>query len=324
MKFDKKSARYLSMLGHRGAFSVSVSELGETLENLVVLTADMGTLTGLERFKKAYPDKFYNIGIAEQNMIGAAAGMAKAGNIVFATTYANFITMRSYEQIRINLGYMKFNVKLVGTGAGLSMGMSGNSHYGLDDISLMRSIPNLTIISPADGTEIAKAIFAAAKYEGPMYIRLSGVLNQPMIYKEDYEFMIGKAITLRAGNDLTIIATGTMVNECLKAADELEKRNISVRVINMHTIKPLDLGVIDNAISETKMLVTVEEHSTIGGLGGAVAEYKSSLKTMVPQLKIGLPDAFGVIGDYMYLLDYYGLTANKIAERIYEEYIKLN
>lgn len=322
MIFDRKNARYLSMLGHRGAFAVTLTELAETMDNLMVLTADMGSLTGLERLKKQFPEKFYNIGIAEQNMIGIAAGLAKTGNVVFATTYANFITMRSYEQIRLNLGYMKFNVKIVGTGGGLSMGMSGNSHYGLEDMALMRAIPNMTVISPADTTEIAKAVFAAAKQEGPMYIRLAGALNQPMVYQEDYEFEIGKSITLREGSDITIIATGTMVYECLKAADQLKEKNLFVRVVNMHTIKPLDTDAIDDALRDTKMLVTVEEHSIIGGLGSGVAEYKSSLSTMVPHIRIGLPDAFGVIGDYSYLLDYYGLTSAKIAEKIYEEYTK--
>lgn len=320
MIFDKKNARFLSMLGHRGTFSIMMTELAEQMDNLIVMTADMGYLTGLEKFKQKYPEQFYNVGIAEQNMIGIAAGLAKAGNIIFATTYANFITMRSYEQIRLNLGYMKFNVKVVGTGGGLSMGMSGNSHYGLEDMALMRAIPNIMVVSPADGIEIAKTLLAAAKHEGPMYIRLSGALNQPSVYKEDYNFELGKAITLKEGTDLTIIATGTMVYESLKAAEELEAQGISVQVVNMHTIKPLDTQVIDKALKETKLIVTVEEHSIIGGLGSAVADYKSTKSTLVPQLKIGLPDEFGVVGEYKYLLEYYGLTAKHIAQRVKERY----
>lgn len=320
MVFDKKNARFLSMIGHRGTFSVIMTELAEQLDDLIVMTADMGYLTGLDRFKKKYPGQFYNVGIAEQNMIGIAAGLAKVGHTVFATTYANFITMRSYEQIRLNLGYMKLNVKLVGTGAGLSMGMSGNSHYGLEDIALMRAIPNMMVISPADGIEIAKTMEAVAEYQGPAYIRLSGTLNQPIVYREDYEFKLGKALILKEGSDLTIVGTGTMVYECLKAAEILEEEGISVRVINMHTIKPLDTQVIDKALEETKLIVTVEEHSIIGGLGSAVAEYKSTISTRVTQLKIGLPDEFGTVGDYKYLLEYYGLTSKQIAQSIKERY----
>lgn len=320
MDFNKKNARFLSMLGHRGAFSVAVTELAETIDNLTVVTADMATLTGLERFKKAYPDKFYNVGIAEQNMIGISSGLAKDGSVVFATTYASFITMRCYEQVRMNLGYMKFNVKLVGTGGGVSMGMSGNSHFGIEDIALMRAIPNMTIVSPADGIEIVKTIFAAIKYEGPMYIRLAGEMNSPIVYKEDYEFTIGKAITLREGTDIAIIATGTMVYESLEVAKQLEKEGISVQVINMHTIKPLDTNIIDKALANVKLLVTVEEHSVIGGLSGAVAEYKSLMSTIVPQLSIGLPDKFLKSGEYSYLLKEYGLVSEKISKRIMLKY----
>ena len=320
MIFDKKNARFLSMLGHRGTFSIIMAELAEQMDDLIVMTADMGYLTGLDRFKKKYPTQFYNVGIAEQNMIGIASGLAKCGHTVFATTYANFITMRSYEQIRLNLGYMKLNVKVVGTGGGVSMGMSGNSHYGLEDIALMRAIPNMMVISPADGIEIAKTMIAVAKYEGPVYIRLSGELNQPIVYRNDYEFELGKAITLKEGSDLTIIGTGTMVYECLKAAGILEEQGISVRVVNMHTIKPLDTQVIEKAIKETKLIVTVEEHSIVGGLGSAVADYKSTVGTMVPQLKVGLPDEFGIVGDYKYLLEHYGLTAKQIAQSVKEMY----
>lgn len=320
MIFDKKNARFLSMLGHRGTFSIIMTELAEKNKDLIVMTADMGYLTGLDKFKKKYPDQFYNVGIAEQNMIGIAAGLAKGGHTVFTTTYANFITMRSYEQIRLNLGYMKFDVKVVGTGGGLSMGMSGNSHYGLEDMALMRSIPNMMVVSPADGIEIAKTMIAATQYKGPMYIRLTGTLNQPPIYKEDYNFELGKAITLKEGSEIAIIAAGTMVYEALKAAKLLELEGISARVINMHTIKPLDTAIIDKALDETKLIVTVEEHSIVGGLGSAVSEYKSEKSTTVPQQKIGLPDEFGIVGDYEYLLNYYGLTAHQIAENIKKKY----
>ena len=303
-------------MGHRGAFSIAVTELAVRLPNLSVVTADMAYLTGLERFKAAHPDKFYNVGIAEQNMIGVAAGMAKEGFVVFATTYATFITMRSYEQIRMNLGYMGFNVKLVGTGAGVVMGMSGNSHYGIEDMALMRALPGMVVVSPCDGLEIVKAVFASAEHYGPVYLRLAGAMNSPIVHTADYPFELGKALWLREGGDVTIIATGTMVHESLEAAKLLDRDGIATAVVNMHTIKPLDTEAVARACAESALLVTAEEHGIIGGLGGAVAEFKATLKEAPPQLFVGLPDEFGKVGEYKYLLKKYGLTASDMAARI--------
>ncbi|MGA9087415.1 MAG: transketolase C-terminal domain-containing protein, partial [Methanoregula sp.] len=275
------------------------------------------TLTGLTRFKEKFPEKFLNIGIAEQNMVGIAAGMAKEGKNVFVTTYANFLAMRAYEQIRIQLGYMGFGVKVIGTGSGLAMGMSGNTHYGIEDIALMRAIPGLMVVSPADGTETTKVIREAAEYHGPVYIRLSGTLNNPIVYTEEYLFEFGKAVLLRRGTDISIIATGTMVHESLVAADILEKENgISASVINMHTIKPLDTSIINDICVHSRLAVTVEEHSVIGGLGGAVAEYLSGLSAAPRLMRIGIPDCFQKTGDYQYLLGQNGLTGPQIAEKI--------
>ena len=323
MKINSSNARFLSRLGHRGSFAMALLELGANMENLMVMVADLATLTGLERFKNTYPNKFMNMGIAEQNMTGVAAGMAKEGFTVFITTYANFLSMRSYEQIRLYLGYMSFNVKVIGTGSGLAMGMSGNTHYGIEDIALMRAVPGLTVLSPADGVEIVKTIEAVSKFHGPVYVRLTGVMNNPMVYIDDYNFEIGKAITLRQGSDITIIATGSMVYQVLEAAKLLDDRSISVSVVNMHTIKPIDTLVIEKACESSNLIVTVEEHSIIGGLGSAVAEYKATLKKSPPQLFIGLPDNFGNAGEYRYLLEKYGLTAKQIAERIVNEYASL-
>ena len=200
MEYNRKNARFLSMLGHRGAFAVALMEIAESEDDLVVLTADMTTLTGLDRFKNTYPDKLYNVGIAEQNLIGVAAGFALEGNTVFATTYANFITMRAYEQIRVNLGYMKQNVKVVGTTGGLEIGVLGNTHYAIEDMALMRAIPNMVILSPADGFEIVKAVKAAALYDGPVYLRLAGLMNMPIVYTEDFDFVIGKSNVIKEGN----------------------------------------------------------------------------------------------------------------------------
>jgi transketolase len=256
-------------------------------------------------------------------MIGVAAGLAKEGSVVFATSFAPFIAMRSSEQIRMNLGYMNLNVKAVAIGSGVAMAFLGNSHYGIEDASIMRSIPNLTVVSPADCGEIVKTVFAAAEYEGPMYIRLTGETNNPIVYEEDYNFEISKAITLREGSDITIIANGTMVYQSLEAAKLLEVKGLSATVVNMHTIKPMDTSVIDKAVASSKLIVSVEEHSVIGGLGGTIAEYKTGLCNTPPQLIIGLPDKFGKVGEHRYLLKKYGLTAKQITGRILKRFEKL-
>lgn len=320
IEINSTNIRVWSKLGSRGTFGVTMMALGQTIDNLMVLTADLSTTSGLDRFKNTYPEKFLNVGIAEQNMVGIAAGMAKEGKNVFATTFATFAAMRSYEQIRVHMGYMGLNVKVVGLASGMAMGMFGNTHYGIEDIALMRAVPGLTVLSPADGAEIVKTVVAAAKYHGPIYIRLTGVMNNPIVYKEDYDFTIGKSVTLREGTDITIIATGTMVYESLVAAKMLADNAISATVVNMHTIKPLDTSIIEKACKTSKLIVTVEEHSIIGGLGGAVAEYKSGIANAPTQLFIGLADMFGENGDYKYLLEKYKLTGVQIAQKIGEAF----
>jgi len=313
-------ARICSKLGQRGSFAIAIEEIAAQDNELVVMTADLTTLTGLSRFKEKFPKQFLNIGIAEQNMICIAAGMAKEGKNVFVTTYANFLAMRSYEQIRIQLGYMGFNVKVIGSGSGLAMGMSGNTHYGIEDIALMRAIPGLMVVSPADGAETVKVITEAAKYHGPIYVRLSGMMNNPIVYTEEYPFEFGKAIQLRNGSDVAIVATGTMVYESLIAADILRGKGISASVIDMHTIKPLDTLMIRDICIHSNLIVTVEEHSVIGGLGGAVAEYLSGIPNTPQHMKIGIPDTFQKVGDYQYLLKENNLTGSQIADRICEAY----
>lgn len=310
-------------MGSRGVFGQAILSLAETKKNLMILSADLGSSSGLSRFKNTYPDQFINVGISEQNMIGVAAGLAKEGSVVFATSFAPFIAMRASEQIRMNMGYMNLNIKAVAIGSGVAMSFLGNSHYGIEDASIMRSIPNLTVVSPADCVEIVKTVFAAAEYEGPIYIRLTGEANNPIVYKEDYSFEIGKAITLCEGSDITIIANGTMVYESLEAAKLLQLQGLFATVVNMHTIKPLDTSVIDKAVASSKVIVTVEEHSVIGGLGGAIAEYKTTLRNAPPQLIIGLPDKFGKVGEHRYLLEKHGLTAKQMADRIVKQYMYL-
>lgn len=323
LEITSKNARQWSRIGTRGVFGQAIFALAETKKNLMVLSADLGSSSGLNRFKNAYLDKFLNVGISEQNMIGIASGLAKEGFVVFATSFAPFIAMRASEQIRMNLGYMDLNVKAVAIGSGVSMAFLGNSHYGIEDAAIMRSIPNLTVVSPADCSEIIKTVFAAAEFPGPMYIRLTGEVNNPVVYTDDYDFEIGKAITLRNGSDISIIANGTMVYESLEAAKLLEIEGFSTAVVNMHTIKPLDTSAIDRAVSSSKLIVSVEEHSVIGGLGGAIAEYKTALRNAPPQLIIGLPDKFGKVGEHRYLLEKYGLTAKLIANTVLKKYMRL-
>lgn len=314
-----KSARMWSRLGQRGSiFGAAIPDLAKSNGNLRVVTADLGLLSGLERLKTACENQYLNVGIAEQDMIGIAAGLAKEGCCVFATTYATFITMRSFEQIRHNLGYLQYNVKIVGSSAGVVMGMSGNTHYTLEDIALMRAIPNMIVLSPADSVEAVKMAEALAETDGPAYLRLTGGLNCPMVYKEDYPFEIGKGIVLQEGRDVAIVAAGTMVSEVLCAAGLLREKGISCTVVDMHTIKPLDTALLEQLFSAHGLIVTVEEHSKIGGLGSAVAEYKAGVANSPRQIMIGLPDAFGKAGEYSYLLEQYGLTSSHIAHTVEE------
>jgi transketolase len=323
IEINPRNAQQWSRFGSRAVFGQAIFSLAETKKNLMVLSADLGGSSGLNRFIKSYPDNYLNVGISEQNMIGMAAGLAREGFLVFVTSFAPFLSMRSSEQVRMNMGYMDANVKAVALGSGVAMSFLGNSHYGLEDTSIMRSIPNLTVVSPADCGEIVKTVFAAADYEGPMYIRLTGETNNPMVYKEDYNFKIGKAITLREGSDITIIASGTMVYESLEAAKILQSKNLSTTVVNMHTVKPLDTSIIDKALKSSELIISVEEHSIIGGLGSAIAEYKTTFKNAPPQLILGLPDNFGKVGKHGYLLEKYGLTAKHIADKIVKKYKNL-
>jgi transketolase len=297
-------------------YGQAILDLAERRPDLMVLSADLGNSSGLDRFKKSYPDQFVNVGIAEQNLVGVAAGLAKEGHTVFASSFAPFITMRASEQVRMNLGYMQLNVKTVGIGSGLVMGFLGNSHFGIEDAAVMRAIPGIMVVTPADCSEIVKVVNAAADYVGPMYIRLTGGPNCPIVYTEDYEFTLGRAIQLREGDDLAIIANGSMVARAITAAEELEIEGISVSVFNFHTIKPLDSECLAHIASKFRKVVVIEEHSIIGGLGGAVAEHWIAIKNP-PQVRIlGLPDEFGKTGEYDFLLERYGLTPSGISTSI--------
>ena len=315
-EINPAQAKMWSRFGSRATFGSAMLELCQVDDQVLIASADLVGSSGLDRLRKTSPEKVINVGIAEQNLIGVAAGLAREDFTVFATSFAPFITLRASEQIRMNLGYMKANVKAVGLGGGLAMAHLGNSHYGLEDVAVMRTIPNLTILCPADGAEIHKAVFAAAAHKGPVYLRLSGTVNLPIVYQEDYDFTIGKSITLRQGGDLAIIAAGSMVYHALQAAGRLAESGLECTVINMHTIKPLDTQAIDVIAPKVKALVTVEEHTVIGGLGSAVSEHLAQSASKPAHLILGLPDKFGVSGEYNYLLEKYALTGEGVAESI--------
>lgn len=319
MEFNKTLIRTLAILGQRGAFGYALTELAKEQEDIIALTADLRTTSGLDRFYNEYPERVVNVGIAEQNMVGIAAGMSTLGFVPFATTFSNFAALRSCEQLRHFMGYMNENIKIVGFGGGFAMGMFGTTHYGVEDIATIRSIPNITILSPADCMETAKATIAAYGIRGPVYLRLTGVMNQPILYKENYEFEIGKAVKMKDGNDITVFATGGMVNQSFLAADQLEKQGISCRVYNVHTIKPIDQEAILASLS-SRLIVTVEEHSTIGGLGSSVAEVLSGLSEKPAQVMIGVSPEYKHAGSYEFMLEQYGLTNNSIVEKIIKKY----
>lgn len=304
----------MEKLATRDAYGKALVKLGAENERVVVLDADLSKSTKTHDFMKNYPQRFFNMGIAEQNLLGTAAGLAAAGKIAFASTFAVFATGRAFEQIRNSIAYNKLNVKIAATHAGLTVGEDGASHQSVADIALMRALPNMTVIVPADGVETEKAIFAAAQHEGPVYLRL-GRSGVPILYPADYQFQIGRASTLREGKDAAVLATGIMVAESLKAAEELAGEGIQVKVINISTIKPIDNAAIIAAAQETGALVTVEEHNIIGGLGGAVAEVLVE-NAPVPMERVGVRDTFGESGKPQELLDKYGLDAASIKEAV--------
>lgn len=316
MEINAKNVRQWSRLGSRGFFGQVILDIAPEHPDLLVMSADLGSSSGLERFRKTYPEQFVNAGIAEQNMVGVAAGLAKEGFNVFVTSFAPFMSMRAAEQVRMNLGYMHLNIKAVSIGSGIAMGFLGNSHFGLEDIAVLRAIPGLTVVSPADCAEVLKVVEAAASFDGPMYIRLTGAANTPIVYEDNYQFTLGKAITLREGKDVILIASGSMVYHSLNAAALLAEQGINATVVNMHTIKPLDTALLDQLLLRGVPLVTLEEHTIIGGLGSAIAEYLAPKRLKVPQLCIGLPDAYIDAGDYNYMLEQQGLTAVPLAQKI--------
>lgn len=312
--------RAWSRLGQRGAFfAIAMPDIADSKENLKLLTADLAILSGMDRFQKAYPEKFLNVGIAEQNMIGIAAGLAMDGDCVFATTYSSFIAVRSLEHVRQHLSHLRCNVKIVGSAAGVVAAKSGVSHWATEDIAFTRVLPNLTVLSAADSLEAIKMAQYAASVDNPVYIRLSGGLNCPIVYKDDYDFEVGKIVKIREGKRVAVISTGLMVAESIKAAEILSENGIEVAVYNMHTIKPLDTIGLEKIFSEFDIVFTVEEHNVRGGMGSAVAEYKATLVNTPRQVFIGFQDSFAEAGSQRYVWEQAGLTDVQIAERIMKE-----
>lgn len=315
IQITKRDAKIWSRMGARATYGMAIMEMAKQRDDFYVMSADLCQSSGLFKFREEFPDRFINSGIAEQNLIGVAAGLAKDGTCVFASSFSPFVTMRACEQVRMNMGYMQLNVKTVGLGSGLIMAQLGNSHYGIEDGSVMRVIPGITVVNPADGVEIMKTVEALCDYPHPAYLRLTGGPGLPIVYEDDIDFQIGKAINVREGKDIAIIACGTMVYYAKQAAEILAEKGIEASVIDMHTIKPLDTGAVDAELGK-KLIVTVEEATIVGGLGSAVAEHLAPKKVKPAQLMLGIKDTYPHAGTYQYLLENCRLTGPQIAEDI--------
>ena len=300
----------------RDAYGKALLVLGAEDPNVVVLDADLSKSTKTADFGKKYPERFFNMGIAECNLMGTAAGLATAGKIPFASTFAIFAVGRAFEQIRNSIAYPKLNVKIAATHAGITVGEDGGSHQAIEDVAIMRAVPNMVVLVPADGEETRQVILAAAKYIGPVYIRM-GRLAVPLLFGEDYRFEIGKANVLSEGTDVAIMANGVMVSMALEAAEELAAEGISVSVVNVASVKPLDEETIVRIAKQTKAVVTAEEHNIIGGLGGAIAEVLGE-KQPTPMVRVGLKDTFGESGRPQELLEKFGLTKAALVKAVHE------
>ncbi len=315
MKIDKKKTSSI-----RKAFGNTLAQIGEENERIVVMDADLACSTQTKMFADKFPDRFFDCGIAEQDMMATAAGLASEGKTVFAASFAMFATGRTYDQIRNGICYPDFNVKVIGTHGGVTVGEDGATHQALEDISLMRNIPHMTVIVPADSRECEEVIRYASLHDGPMYIRISRC-NVPDIFDEHYHFNIHKAVVLEEGTDISVFTNGETLAEVLLAAEELKKENISVEVINVPVVKPLDFQTVIDSVSKTKFAITVENHSIIGGLGSAICETLAS-KCPSKVYRVGIHDEFGQSGKSDELLNYYGLDAETLVKRIRTMYKK--
>ena len=308
-------------LGQKGAAAgIGMMELAKSDPNMLVVVADSVAIASLDRFYSTFPDRVINVGISEQNMIGVAAGLSSEDNrVVYACTYAEFIITRALEFIRQNLSYHQFNIKLVGNSAGFAMETLAVSHWATEDIAFVRALPNITILSAADSLSAIKCVQAAHNINGPVYVRLSGLMNCPIVYANDYDFQINKAIVLRRGIDVAVLATGMMVKESLDAAELLTIKGVECQVIDIHTIKPIDTTCLEEVCRQFELIVSVEEHSVIGGLGSAIAEFIADKNFSSRLVRIGVEDQFCKLGDLRYCWEQHGLTAPQIAGKINKE-----
>ena len=304
---ENYNAKLMAMVGQSASiFGMALLELASLRDDIIVLAADQSTPAGLDKFKATYPDRFYNVGIAEQNMIGIAAGLADEGYLPICVAQSCFLSMRAFEQIRQYVGYMQKPILFVGLFSGFSTTFMGNTHYSQEDIALMRTIPGMQVLSPADGMEAVKCFEAAVENREPAYIRLWGKTGSPILYESDYKYEIGKAVLLREGKDIQLVATGSMVVQALEVAKLLSEIGIESDVIDMHTVKPIDTSLLNS----NKQIYSIEEHSVIGGLGDALRESGFRIH------KIGIEDRFSNVGDYNYLLEQNNLSKEKIKETI--------
>ncbi|GGD88913.1 transketolase family protein [Rhizobium anhuiense] len=323
VELSSRNARTWSRIGPRAVYGQALTALATENENIIAMSADLGRSSGLDRFSKEYPDQFLNTGIAEQNMVGCAAGLARMGFDVFASTFAPFASMRASEQVRMNMGYMGEPVKLVALGSGLAMAYLGNSHFGLEDVAVMRTVPGLTIISPADCSEIYKTLEACVGFDQPVYIRLTGTPNAPVVYTEDYTFEIGKAVWLTPPREVMLISSGTTVGHCLLAAEKLSEAGLEVGVLNMHTIKPLDAVALADVARHASTVFVIEEHTTVGGLGSAILDHYNASGMPFPRIVThGIPDRFVETGDYAFMLKAARLDGEGIAGFLQEKLLQ--
>ena len=311
-QFNAKEAKQWSRLGPRAMYGQFMLKLAEENENLMVLSADLGRSSGLDRFKAKHPDKYLSVGISEQNLVGIASGLAREGHKVFISSFAPFLSMRSSEQIRMNLGYMELPVNIVALGSGVSMAFLGNSHFGLEDIAVMRSIPNINISSPADCSELGKILDDYChNSRGPSYIRLTGIPGSPLVYEDDYNYTFGIPSEINNGDDILILATGSVVGQVKIALEKLKQTGVNPSLYNVHTLRNKCEHIL-SLITQYKIIVTVEEHSIIGGLTSIISEAIAQNNCKAKLFPLALPNSFGPTGEYQYLLDHHGLTGDKI------------
>lgn len=321
MIVTKGLVRSWSRLGQRATFfGIAMPEVAKDNDNLMVVTADLAQLSNLMSFSEKYPNKFLNVGIAEQNMIGISAGLAMEGYNVYATTYASFIAVRDLEHIRQHLSNLNLDVKLIGTAAGVVAARSGVAHWASEDVTFMRALPGMMVMSAADSLEAYHMALYSVHHKGPMYIRINGVPNCPVIYDESYVFEPEKISIIQEGLDVALIGTGLMVHEAQETAKILAESGISCTVANMHTIKPIDKIGLKELFDKHKLIVTMEEHNVVGGMGSAVAEYKATFENTPRQIFIGFPDSFIKAGTPQYIWEQFGITAPQVAERIKREF----